>query len=144
MGFLDSFMNSEKRKKQKSHIKNLLIIAAADGDINEDEQDFLLHVGERLGITREDYVSVLKYPEGVEFYPPSSDRERLDQLIDLVYMMLIDGEIDEDEVYKCRRFANALGFKAQVVDVIVEDIIDAAIKKQKRDEIFASLSRRLG
>ncbi len=75
----------------------------------------------------EEFMDVLKNPQDVIFYPPDSNRERLNQLHDLVGMMMIDGNIDPNEVIRCKMFAQKLGFKTAVIDAIFANIINVFV-----------------
>ncbi|MCS6968252.1 MAG: TerB family tellurite resistance protein [Cytophagales bacterium] len=143
MKFLKNLLSSAETKRRKSHIMNLLVVAAADGKITRPELEFLAHVAERIYMPREEFLDVIQNPQDVIFYPPESDRERLDQLYDLVCMMMIDGEIDQDEVIRCKMFAQRLGFRAGVIDAIVEHVIDKVANHVAREIVFREVMRML-
>ena len=140
MGLLDNIFKSKERRKKQCHIKNLLLVAASNDDIAPNELDFLIKVANRIGISREDFAQVLRSPGDIDFYPPESDFERIDQLDDLVRMMLVDGDIDNEEVITCQKFAIMLGFKPEIIDLILGHILDAAIKNMRRELVIDRLS----
>ena len=47
----------------------------------------------------------------------------------MVYLMMADGNIDDNEVMVCKITAEMLGFKHEVIDAIVFDTIEE-IKKE--------------
>ncbi len=143
MGFLSSLFDSRDTKKRKSHIKNLLSVASSDGNISEDEVDFLIKVAKRLYMPLDELRSVLREPEYVSNYPPESDRERIDQIHDLVCMMMIDGSIDDEEITTCKTFARNLGFKTQIIDYMVHKIIDGVARNMVKDAILNDIIRSL-
>lgn len=143
MSFFKNLFSSAETKRRKSHIFNLLSVAAADGKITQREIDYLAHVAERIYMPREEFLDVLKNPQDVIFYPPESNRERLDQLDDLVRMMMSDGHIDQDEIIQCKIFARRLGFKAEVIDALVIHIIDGIVNHIAREVVFARAMQML-
>ncbi|MCS7017578.1 MAG: TerB family tellurite resistance protein [Cytophagales bacterium] len=143
MSFFKNLFSSAETKRRKSHIMNLLSVAAADGKITREEIDYLAYVAEKIYMPREEFIDVIKNPQDVIFYPPESNRERLDQLYDLVGMMMIDGHIDQDEIIRCKMFAQKLGFKSSVIDAIVAQIIDGFINHLAREAVFAQVMRML-
>jgi uncharacterized tellurite resistance protein B-like protein len=143
MGFFSSLFESRETKKRKSHIKNLLSVAASDGNISKTEVDFLVNVAKRLYMPFEELKSVLEQPQYVSDYPPESDRERIDQIHDLVCMMMIDGNIDDDEITTCKIFARKLGFKSQIIDHMVDRIIDGVARNMVKDAILNDIIRSL-
>ncbi len=143
MGFFSSLFESRDTKKRKSHIKNLLSVAASDGNISNAEVNFLINVAKRLYMPLEEFKSVLEEPQYVSDYPPESDRERIDQIHDLVCMMMIDGNIDEEEVMTCKIFARRLGFKTGIIDYMVDKIIEGVARNMVKDAILNDVLRSL-
>lgn len=143
MGFFSSLFESRDTKKRKSHIKNLLSVAASDGNISDEEVNFLIKVAKRLYMPLEELKSVLDEPQYVSNYPPESDRERIDQIHDLVCMMIIDGSINEEEITTCKIFARNLGFKTQIIDYMVHKIIDGVARNMVKDAILNDILRSL-
>lgn len=141
MAFFKNLFSSAETKRRKSHILNLLSVAAADGEISEREIAFLAHVAERLYMPRKEFIDVLENPNDVVFYPPDSDRERIDQLDDLVRMMLSDGDIDQNEIFRCKAFALKLGFKPQIIDALVKHVVEGAMHHWAKEVLFAKVAQ---
>ncbi len=127
MGLQELFESFDK-KKRKSHFKNLLAMAMADGKLDNIEFDFIMQLAQKCYMSQEEIKRVLDSPEQINFYVPRTDRERFDQIYDLVTVMLIDGEINPRELNLCKVFAVKLGFRPAIVDRLINDIIDNAIK----------------
>jgi uncharacterized tellurite resistance protein B-like protein len=143
MGFFSSLFESKDTKKRKSHIKNLLSVAASDGEISKPEINFLFAVASRLYMPVEELREVFDNPSSVSYYPPDSDREKLDQIHDLVCMMMIDGSIDEEEVMTCKIFARNLGFRTAVIDFMVDKIVQGVARNMVKDAILNDIIRSL-
>jgi hypothetical protein len=138
MAFLDIFDGSEK-KKRLSHIKNLLILSGRDGRITQEEINLIFSIAIEKDISQEEFQRIVDRPDSISFYPPTSFHERIDQLIDLVKVMMVDGEIDEDEIIFCKTVAEKLGFNHRIIDKIVHDIIKIVIQGVARDIAIARL-----
>lgn len=111
-------------EKQRSHFRNLVSVAMADGRIDEKEREMLGQLGQRLDLTDDEIASILEQPESGRFLVPETQKLRLRQLIECVMMMLADGCIDDAEMLLCRQLASRLGFKAdQVVPRLIELIV---------------------
>lgn len=122
MSFLDLFKSREKREKL-SHLKNLVAVAVADGKFQDSEVASIATIMHREGLTSADMEECLKNPQGIKFTPPESDTKRLMYLKDMVLLMMCDGNIDEKEMAVCKITARALGYKHEVVDALVLNII---------------------
>lgn len=56
---------------------------------------------------------------------------------------MIDGNINQDEIIRCKMFAQKLGFKAAVIDAIVAHIIDGFVNHLAREAVFARVMQML-
>ena len=115
------------RQKQKERLKhlgifqNLYLIAAADGYIDPQEQQLLLEVARNLGLSQRDINHVIDHPEGLDFVIPDGEEERYFSLKNLVYMMVVDGKIDQKEYDLCLDFARRVGLDQEDVEVIITE-----------------------
>lgn len=64
------------------------------------------------------------------------------QLLDAVFMMVIDGEIDRREMELCQAIAIKLGFPSSVVPKLV--IIEGIRKGQERGSVVSEVERIIG
>ncbi|MEM7369212.1 MAG: hypothetical protein AAF587_11480 [Bacteroidota bacterium] len=119
---IDVYQN--KRQEQLRHLgifQNLYLIAAADGVIEEVEQQFLLDVAHKLGLTQWDIDSVIKKYPNLDFVIPEDKDEGWYSLKNLVYMMVVDGSIENTEYGLCVEFAQRIGEGAEAVEKILEE-----------------------
>lgn len=123
MKFIELF-DSRDKKKRLSHIKNLLAIAMADGVLEDSELELIFRIGVRAGISEQEIQRLITRPRSVGFYPPESYKDKIEQLYDMVLVMMVDGEISENEINLCKILALKLGFKSKVIDLIVGKIIN--------------------
>ena len=116
-------MSLEHDKERLGQIKNLIMLAMADGRIDEDELAVIAMVAVREGMTADELDSVIDNIEKVEVELPRDIDTRKRYLQDMVELMVIDGEIHEDELNICQVYAIALGFNPDTVEQMVLDII---------------------
>jgi hypothetical protein len=138
MALLDLF-DSRDKKKRLSHIRNLVMIAAADGVIDEDEIELIGNIGAKIGLTHSEIRRIIGRPESISFTPPTSFAERVEQMYDMILLMMIDGEIHDNELDLCILFAKSLGFKITIVDAIIDDIIKMVAKGMAIDYVLKKL-----
>ena len=75
---------------------------------------------------------------------PANEIEKIEHLYDLILLMMIDGDLNENEIIFCRAMAIKMKIPYQVVDEMVakiiefitnnfylEDVIEELIKKSK-------------
>ncbi len=119
-----NFFSSKSDKQKLSHIKSLIALAMADGKVEKSELAAIAAVCSREGIEESEIKNLLDNPESVDFVPPTDHQTKVQYLKDMCALMMIDGNIDKNEVVVCKLTAEALGFRHEVIDAMVSDIID--------------------
>ncbi len=133
MSILDNF-SSGHQERNKSHFRNLVKIAGADGHIDPPEMEFLNRVAKELGHSQEDVDAVLENIKDVLFTPPSSKEDRIFQMYNLIRMVLADDIVEPNEITWSRRFAIGLGFPSGKVDVLIDKLIEMVQAKKSKEE----------
>lgn len=116
--------NRGDRKKIMSHVRNLVALAYADGKFSDEERQYVANVAAEAGMTADEMKQIVNDPEGVRFEMPSNDIERIEQLYDLILLMMIDGDLNENEMIFCRAMAIKMKMPYQVVDEMVAKVIN--------------------
>lgn len=122
-------MNTEKYNAQEQQrlgqLKNLVMLASADELFTDSEMAVLLAVASRENITPEEFNRVMENPESVNIVLPEDEDTKLAYLRDMVAMMMIDGELNEQEMAICKLYAMALGYRGIIVDGMIAGVIDS-------------------
>jgi uncharacterized tellurite resistance protein B-like protein len=108
---------------RRSHLKNLLSVALADGHLDEGEWELLKSLAELMGISENDVKAIRSNPEAVHFVPPRKYEEKVEQIQDLVALMTIDGDINPRELELCKKISLRLDVLPQMVDEILDDLL---------------------
>jgi uncharacterized tellurite resistance protein B-like protein len=138
MGLLSIF-DSKDKKNRMSHMLNLLAVACADGKFEKSEIDLFLQIGKRVGVTEGELRRVIENPGSVKLTAPDNDVDRIALLYDMVLMMMVNGDIDENEILYCKNTATRLGFNHKVIDVIVTKIIEMVKKGVENEKAVENL-----
>ena len=115
----------DKEGARKSHLKNLVCVALADGKIDEQEWQLLSVIARALGITEDEIEKIADSPEKVKFIAPPTYDEKVEQIQDLVAIMTIDGDISPQELSLCKKISLKLDILPQMVDDIIQDFISS-------------------
>ena len=114
----------EKQQEKISHLsifQNLYIIAAADGRIDDMEHSLLLEVADNLGLNQEDIDFIIDHYADLQLIIPEDKEEGYFSLKNLVYMMIVDGEISPEEYRLCLEFAEEIGLDKKAIEKILEE-----------------------
>lgn len=116
--------NNPQDNQRLGQLKNLVMLAAADGHLTDSEMAVLLAVASRENITPDDFNKVIDDPDSVNITLPQDEDTKLAYLRDMVAMMMIDGELDEQEMAICKLYAMALGYRGSIVDGMIAGVVD--------------------
>lgn len=104
----------------KSHMRNLIEIAAADGSLGIEEQRLLEYAAMRNNISAAELRDIQAGTSKVRFEVPGSEQRKFFQLYDLVHMMSVDKEIHGEELRLCEIFAIKFGYRKEIVKEMIE------------------------
>lgn len=107
---------------RRSHVKNLVTVAMADGQMDSGEWELLVSIARILGLSESEIQEIHNHPESIHFVPPRKFEEKVEQIHDLVAIMTIDGHINHRELELCKKISMKLDILPQMVDEIVENM----------------------
>lgn len=127
--------NGNKKDQQRlGQLKNLVMLASADEKMTDSELAVLLAVASRENITPDEFNKVIDDPDSVNITLPEDEETKLAYLRDMVAMMMVDGELDEQELAICKLYAMALGYSSSIVDGMIAGVIDQFDAETAADE----------
>lgn len=134
---IKELFDSRDKKKRLSHIRNLIALACSDDKFDEAEGEAIYQIGIQSGLTEEEINRIFTRPDSIKFYKPESDLERIEQLYDMVLVMMVDGEIHDNEIHICKSIAVMLGFDPEIIGTMVFHVIEG-IKNNTAPDVFIS------
>ncbi|UOQ55242.1 tellurite resistance TerB family protein [Hymenobacter cellulosivorans] len=121
---LNQVLNTPQKKL--AFFQNLVLVAAADGQLDQQESQLLLQVGNRLGLKSEEVQPIADNLAILSFIVPADGLQRTLELQTLVQMMLQDGQIDPREYGLCMEYANRIGYGKEILDDMVSQLAGGA------------------
>lgn len=109
----------DSRQKRLYFFQNLLLVATADGYLDEQEGDFLLQVGEQLELSADDVAPLIDNLGVLTFVIPETGIERTFELQTLVLLMMEDGIVDDREYALCLEYATRIGYGRAFLDDLI-------------------------
>lgn len=117
--------NNSQDRQRLGQLKNLVMLAMADGKLTDSELAVILAVASRENISPDDLTKVIEDPDSVNINLPDDEDTKLAYLRDMVAMMMVDGELEEQELAICKIYAMALGYRSSIVDGMIAGVIDS-------------------
>jgi len=116
-------------------VKNAIAVMLADERIDPNEIQLLSMICQRVGLSEKQLKAILQNPQSIEFTPAKNPNDRMQQLVDMVAMMMIDMEIDPREMEVCIHLASKLGFRPSSVTGLVQHIINELEKSRGTQQV---------
>jgi uncharacterized tellurite resistance protein B-like protein len=118
----------------RSHMKNLIEMAAVDGNFDQVEFELLKTIAKRNGISESQLKEIRQNPNDIVFEIPADKREKFHQLYDLVHMMSVDNAIHDEESKLCNLYAIKFGYNRDRIKELIEAVRSNILNKQTHDE----------
>jgi len=117
--------------KQLDHLKNLVIMASADGSLTEREIALLVDRCEQLGLGESDMVKAIEFALSSQAVMklPTDHEEQIAMLSDLIRVMAADGSLSDVE----KRLFSLAAAKMEIDRDEIEDLIDKLVGPHKVD-----------
>ncbi|MDF1751290.1 MAG: hypothetical protein P1U89_00795 [Verrucomicrobiales bacterium] len=114
---------------KKSHLKDLMMLAIVDGEFNAAEQKTILDIGLKMGLSERIINSIynesILNPDQIPSVVPQDEDEKMQHLADLCRVILADGTIADWESVLIFPLAVKMGFDANDVSKMLDQMIDA-------------------
>ena len=137
-------MFNQGKGTARSHMKNLIEMAAVDGNFEDIEYELLKTIAKRNGIPEGQLKEIRKNPEGIKFEIPTDKKEKFHQLYDLVHMMSVDNAIHDEEAKLSVLFAIKFGYPRMNVKELVDTIRLNIQHGQSHDETMKRVTLLIG
>ncbi len=102
------------KERNKGHFASIVRVAYNNGDVTQEELDFINALSEKLDISEEDYIAILKNPNNYPVNPPYLQEQRIERLYDLARMVFINHILGPKQKQTLRKFTSALGFSGDI------------------------------
>ncbi len=104
------------------YVEQLFKMAHSDGHMDECEYHFILKIAQRFEI-EVDFESLHQNLENITLNPEASKRFGFDLLFDMSWLILVDGEIDDQELELGISLGAQLGFPAESIKQMLYSIV---------------------
>jgi uncharacterized tellurite resistance protein B-like protein len=111
--------------QQLDHLKNLVVMASADGSLTEQEIALLIDRCSQLGLAEEDLESAISFAMSgkAKLVFPVDRQEQNQMLSDLIRMMAADGRLSEVEKRLFALAAAKMGIEKSSLDTIIDQLV---------------------
>ncbi len=125
----------------KSHIKNLIEVAEADGHFAQVEKELLKSIAKRNGFNEKQISEIHKNLEEIKLVIPEDSKSRFHRFYDLIHMMSIDNEIHDEELKLCSQLALRFGYHRDNVEDLIKSILSCIEYGRDADDTMGRVIR---
>ena len=99
----------------EKHLKVLIELANSDGDFSDPEHKFIYEVGLANGVNEKVIKDLIEEGGTIKDLGVLSEDQKFEYLYNITQLMKVDGKIFKQEIELCKRIANHLGYKSNVI-----------------------------
>lgn len=123
----------------RSHMKNLIEMAAVDGNFDTVEYELLRAIAKRNSISESQLKAIQNDHQEIVFEIPADKRQKFDQFYDLVHMMSIDKTVHSEEMKLCNVFAVKFGYSREKAGELIKSIQSNISNNQSHADTYKRL-----
>lgn len=119
-------MSSEKLARRRQQLRNIVVMAFADGSLGEREVALVADRCAELGLDEYDLRKAIEFglSEDASVQLPSDREEKIELIRDLVRMMAADGRLDESEKRLFALAAAMMSMSPAEIEQIIDDTLE--------------------
>ncbi len=144
---MDLALNKDEYNSVRKSFFNIFALFLNLESINNQMLDCIFKWGVQLGISRDELHFILNKPDAIQYEAPKNQMEAIEHVYDIVYMIYLDGIVEDVELEVTMKYAEKLGFKPHIVGDLLKAIVtaphDGIDKTQVRKELSSLLESSL-
>jgi uncharacterized tellurite resistance protein B-like protein len=113
-------MSNQTIEEKLGLLKQLILVANADGKIKEVEYQLMLGLAAHMQVSKEDFDKV--FQPGVEVKLPKTDADRILQFHRMILMLNVDADASPVEIDMVRKMGIMLGLNPQAIELVFEEM----------------------
>jgi uncharacterized membrane protein YebE (DUF533 family) len=115
------FFEHQYLSYKKNHIKNLLALAKADGNMHPKEEALLYKIAKHYGLKDRQVRELSETEEKFEVNVPDNHNDKMNLLYDLILMVYADEVVDQQEIEFCEDAVTRFGMKKELVGWLLQE-----------------------
>ena len=123
---------------KKSMLALFVSMSKSDNDIDNDEEIFIEEMREKLGVSEDELKYIWENGADYPLNPPKSEKHRMTIMYQLLYLMVIDGIVTDEE----KKFLYEVGLKLAIKPALTNDLVNTMkehIGKELPDGLLNSI-----
>lgn len=112
---MTSFFEHQRTSYKRNYIKNLIVLASADGLLDSEERALIIKIGQKRGLKAWQVEELLNDKTEQTVFLPESVHNKMNMLYDLMQVIYADNKVTEKEVEFMVSLVEAFRLKPEIV-----------------------------
>ena len=116
---MTTFFEHQKSSFKRNYLKNLIVLASADGALGEDERSLITRIGLRRGLKAWQIDELFSDIRDHQTFLPESMANKMNMLYDLMELVYVDRQANENEIGYIRNLLEVFQLKQELMDELI-------------------------
>jgi len=116
---MTSFFEHQKSSFKRNYLKNLIVLASADGALGEDERSLITKIGLRRGLKTWQIDELFSDARDHQTFLPESMANRMNMLYDLMELVYVDRQANAKEILYIRNLLEVFQLKQELMNELI-------------------------
>jgi uncharacterized tellurite resistance protein B-like protein len=112
---MTSFFEHQRTSYKRNYIRNLIVLASSDGNLDTDERSLIIKIGKKRGLKTWQVEELLNDKNDQQVFLPESLHNRMNMLFDLMQVIHADNKVTEKEIQFMISLVEAFRLKPDIV-----------------------------
>ncbi len=140
------FFGDKQKIKEREYLKQLFLVALADGSLDAVERQYIHSIGAQFNIPPDEIDPLSKNlkQEDIQYSTPGNAEEKFFMLFYLVNLIRADGHIHPQEVKVAENMVMRMGYAPDTVRIILQTIENNQNRNISAEDTYQHLKESLG
>ncbi len=116
---MTTFFEHQKSSFKRNYLKNLIVLASADGALGEDERSLITRIGLRRGLKGWQIEELFSDVENHTTFLPESMANRMNMLHDLMELVYVDRQANANEIQYIKNLLDVFQLREDLMDELI-------------------------
>ncbi|MBL0744544.1 TerB family tellurite resistance protein [Chryseolinea lacunae] len=117
---MTSFFEHQRSSFKRNYLRNLIVLASADGHLESEEKALITKIGVRRGLKVWQIDELIEDKSAHTVFLPESMANRMNMLYDLMELVYVDRQVNENEILFIRNLLVSFHLPAEVMDELMD------------------------
>lgn len=136
-----SYLPQGELEKKRALVALMIKLTQKDGKVDPRETRFLEDMTHHMGLSLEELKMVSANPSQFPLKPPKKEQDRMEMLYHLLFLMKIDGDVDDEEARLVEFIGLRLGFRPEMTRELTQIMRENIAKQVPPEHMLETIKK---